>query len=470
MKKIGRNLVILLLWLFLWQLLDWYIHMDMLIAGPIDTLQALKHLIGQNEFWTTIWYSMERIVEGFFLAFLCGVILGGISFRVHFIKEFLLPAVNFMRSVPIASFIVLALLWVGSKGLATLIAFLIAFPIIYESVIAGLSQADKKLLEMCRVFSIGHMHKACTVYWYSLYPVLCTACKNAMGMAWKAGVAAEVLGVPANSLGEKLYYAKIYLETGELLAWTLVIMICSSLTAWSVIGILFVVNKLMCYVCGTGKGKMIQETPTLEGRNLEKVYGENKVLKNISFSIPYGTVIAIMGKSGIGKTTLLRLIAGLEEPNSGVIEKNGAKISMAFQENRLCEPLTAWQNCRMSISGREKSLEAVRAYNKGYEAKGKIGRNTTEICAILEEILPSECQKQAVAQFSGGMKRRVAIARAMLAYSNIVILDEPFSGLDEENRKKTIEFIKKYQMGRTIIFTTHREDDVIEMKAEKIIL
>ena len=453
--KVCRKLGILLLWLFVWEILDWSMKESFLVAGRMDTIQALFRIIDQSDFWLAVLYSMKRIIKGFLYAFSLGLGLGIVSFRFPILKELLAPAVTFIRSVPVASFIVLALLWVGSKELSVLISFFMVFPIVYEGVCSGLSLAEPKLLEMCQVFSVTTWCKACTVYWYGLFPALQTACKNAIGMAWKAGVAAEVIGVPTGSLGEKLYYAKLYLDTGELFAWTLIIMLCSLLTSIAIHWLLQMGNQLMYHFPGTGRTKEVQEAADMIFSHVWKGYGEVCVLKQMSFKISHGTVVAIMGESGIGKTTLLRLMAGLEKPDKGIVQRNNGSVSMVFQEPRLLEPLTPWQNCRMGTG--------IRWNQETNKSKPE------RICCQLEELLPKECQNQPVGQFSGGMKQRVAIARAMLSFSHMIVLDEPFTGLDEENRKKAIAFIKKYQMGRTILFTTHQRRDVLEMEANEVI-
>ena len=128
-----------------------------------------------------------------------------------------------------ASFVILALIWAGSENLSVLIAFLVVFPILYVNTIAGLSSTDQKLLEMAQVFSITGWRKIRCLYWPALLPYLTSACRTALGMSWKSGVAAEVIGVPDNTIGEGLYMSKIYLDTPGLFAWTLVIIALSLL-------------------------------------------------------------------------------------------------------------------------------------------------------------------------------------------------------------------------------------------------
>lgn len=118
---------------------------------------------------------------------------------------------------------------VGSENLSVFIAFLVVFPIIYINTIAGFMSTDPKLLEMAWVFRMQGKKKLLYIYRPALLPYLISGCRVALGMGWKSGVAAEVIGVPSNSIGEKLYMAKIYLSTADLFAWTLVIIVISAL-------------------------------------------------------------------------------------------------------------------------------------------------------------------------------------------------------------------------------------------------
>lgn len=179
-----------------------------------------------------------------------------------------------------------------------------------------------------------------------------------------------------------------------------------------------------------------------------KAFGEHKVLKGLDLTLEDGGVYCLMGASGMGKTTLLHILLGLESKDSGEITgiKSG-RISAMFQENRLCENLTAAQNVALVCGG-----------------KMSIG----EITKKLSEILPAECMEQPVSELSGGMKRRAALARAMLFDSDLVILDEPFTGLDSNTKKDVIDFILRMQNGRILLISTHGEEDVSLLGGKKI--
>lgn len=227
--KYGRRLLIIMFWVIAWQFAALAIGNSIILAGPWDTVLALGRLIPTGEFWRSIAVSFGKISSGFGAAFAAGVILGSVGYCVPVVGELLEPIMALLKAVPVASFVILALIWAGAGNLSVLIAFLVVLPMIYVNTLSGLGSTDKKLLEMAKVFSMTRWKKIRYIYLPALLPYLKSGCKIALGMSWKSGVAAEVIGVPANSVGERLYMAKIYLNTADLMAWTLVIIVVSAL-------------------------------------------------------------------------------------------------------------------------------------------------------------------------------------------------------------------------------------------------
>lgn len=173
--------------------------------------------------------------------------------------------------------------------------------------------------------------------------------------------------------------------------------------------------------------------------NVSKSYGDKRVLNNVSCEFEDGKIYCIMGESGVGKTTLIRLIMGLEKPDEGYISSS-KQFAAAFQEDRLLEDRDAVDNVMFVLkNGGSKSREQTEQY--------------------LSELLPEDRLHIRVDSLSGGMRRRVAVARAMLSDRNTIILDEPFTGLDDETKKTVINFIKKWQNNRTVIVVTHSYTD-----------
>lgn len=224
----SKKTIIILFWLTLWQVLTLMIHNPVFLVGPADTLKALSVQVVSPIFWRTIWFSFSRISLGFFLAFLAGLLTGSLAFCRPFFGELLSPAIQLMKSVPVASFVILALIWTGSENLSVFISFLVVYPVIHINTLAGLSHADARLLEMARVFRVPIWKQALSIYRISLYPYLESGMKTALGMGFKSGIAAEVIGVPGGSIGEGLYMSKIYLNTAELFSWTFTIILVSA--------------------------------------------------------------------------------------------------------------------------------------------------------------------------------------------------------------------------------------------------
>lgn len=236
-----RKTFFVLFWLCLWQTASSLIDNSIVLVGPVTVIKTLFSLIPSKEFWTSILFSFGKISLGFFSAFLLGIALGGASYAFSWIKELLDPVILLMKSIPVASFVILALIWAGSENLSVFISFLVVFPVIYINTLSGLQSADEKLLEMAYVFRMELQAKIRFIYIPALLPYLINGCRIALGMSWKSGIAAEVIGTPSPSIGEQLYYAKVYLSTGELFAWTLVIIGVSALFEW---GVLWLLKKL----------------------------------------------------------------------------------------------------------------------------------------------------------------------------------------------------------------------------------
>ena len=206
-----------------------YPHGALLLPSPVSSLARLISLAGTAVFWCAIGTSSMHILGGFLLSCALAVVLAALSARFSRVKELLAPLVAAVKTVPVASFIILALIWMGSARLPLFISFLMVFPVIYGNTLQGLKSTDPQLLEMARLFRVPWARRLRYIHLPALEPFLLAGCSTALGMSWKAGVAAEVIGVVGGSIGERLYEAKIYLETADLLAWTVVIVAVSAL-------------------------------------------------------------------------------------------------------------------------------------------------------------------------------------------------------------------------------------------------
>ena len=228
-KKHLQTTAAILFWIAVWQVVSMRIGKEVLLASPLRVCETLYSLIRQPDFWQTILFSFGRIAGGFLLATLAGILLAVLASRFSFIRSLLSIPIHLIKAVPVASFIILVLLWAGSRALSVIISFLMVLPVIYTNTLQGILQTDAKMLEMARVFHFRKPDVIRMIYLPAVLPYFSGACSVGMGLAFKSGIAAEVIGLPTGSIGEKLYQAKIILSTGEVLAWTAVIVLLSLL-------------------------------------------------------------------------------------------------------------------------------------------------------------------------------------------------------------------------------------------------
>lgn len=222
-KNRAHKLLALAFWLLIWQAAAWAIGQEILLVGPLETIEVLLRLLVQPGFWARVVYSVSRICLGFLLALAVGVILAAAGASSRVLHSLIAVPMQLIKAAPVASFIILALMWVRSNWLSVLISFLIGVPVVYTAVLQGIHSTDIQLLEMARVFRLPLMRTLRAVWIPQIMPYFAQSASTALGLCIKSGVAAEVIGLPPKSLGEALYSAKITLLTGELFAWTLVI-------------------------------------------------------------------------------------------------------------------------------------------------------------------------------------------------------------------------------------------------------
>lgn len=228
-NTIVRKVLVLLFWLVVWQVIAMLVNKPVLFASPVQTVKALILQLPKKEFWLSALNSFLRIAAGFGIALVAGFLIGAAAWRWALLRSLLSPLLTFMKSVPVASFIILILVWFGSENLAIIVSAIIVFPLIYFAMINGLASTDRSLLEMARVFRVSPVRTAWGIFRPAVMPYLLTTCSSALGMCWKAGLAAEVIGTPMHSIGAQLYDAKLYMNTADVFAWTVVVIFLSLL-------------------------------------------------------------------------------------------------------------------------------------------------------------------------------------------------------------------------------------------------
>ena len=217
----------LVFWLTVWELLSLLIGREVLLPSPLRTLARLVELVPTASFWMKTLSSLLRIGLGTIGGVLLGILLALLTTSLKPADLLLAPAIRVMRTVPVASFILLVLLWVRKDITPGVIAGMMALPLVWENTSAGLTAADPLLLEMADAYEMSAGRKWKLIRIPALMPHFLSALSGAIGLAWKAGIAAEVLCVPALAIGKEVYQSKLYLETVDLFAWTTVVVILS---------------------------------------------------------------------------------------------------------------------------------------------------------------------------------------------------------------------------------------------------
>ena len=225
MRRIGRVLLPVLFWLGVWQLAAAAVGQELLLPGPAAVGRRLLELAAGAVFWQTALASLLRIFGGLLLGVALGALLAGLTAWVPLLDWVLTPAVKVVRATPVASFILLVYLWVERGRVPGLISALMVLPVVWGNVTRGIAETDPRLLELARAYGFGRGRTLRRIYIPSVLPYFASGCRTALGLAWKAGVAAEVLCQPQNAIGTQIYNTKYYLETPSLFAWTLVVKI-----------------------------------------------------------------------------------------------------------------------------------------------------------------------------------------------------------------------------------------------------
>lgn len=213
--------------LLVWQTAAVAVDQSILLVSPIDVALRMTTIWQLNGFASSIWFSFYHIAGGFLLALVSGILLAALSGRFKWVETALWPFMITVKTVPVASFVVICLIWLSAQNLSVFISFLIVLPVVYGNVLQGIKSEDKKMLEVAEAFRMPVLRRILYIHMPQLKPFILSACATALGMSWKAGIAAEIIGTPDGSIGKQLYYAKIYLDTDDLLCWTVIIVIVS---------------------------------------------------------------------------------------------------------------------------------------------------------------------------------------------------------------------------------------------------
>lgn len=213
--------------ILVWYLATCIVGENLLLPSPIDVAARLATLPGDGAFLSRVWFSFSRIVGGFLLALPVGCVLAVLAGRFSAVETVLWPYMVTVKSVPVASFIILALMAFSSATLSVFISFLMVLPVVYSNILGGVKSIDPAMTEMAEAFHLSFFKRLGYVWIPHIKPFLLSACSLSLGLAFKAGIAAEVIGLPRGSIGEALYESKAWFLTEDLFAWTVVIVLIS---------------------------------------------------------------------------------------------------------------------------------------------------------------------------------------------------------------------------------------------------
>lgn len=228
-SKLLKGCGVALFWLVVWEIAARTVNLELLLPSPYSTLQKLFSLATTTAYWIAIATSLIRILIGYISGCLIGCVLGFLLYRFRIIDVLFSPILSMIRSVPVASFIILALVWIGRDNIPPFIAFLMVLPVVSANIKTGFASVDRELAEVAAVYCFSRKKKAELLYKPAVIPYFITSAHVTLGLAWKAGVAAEILASLSKSIGGNIYTSKLQLETDTLFAWTITVILISIL-------------------------------------------------------------------------------------------------------------------------------------------------------------------------------------------------------------------------------------------------
>lgn len=242
-KTIVARLSSAVFWLLIWTLASYAAGSPLLLPSPFRVFTRFAQLAVTADFWLTSLFSLLRVLLGFLLGITSGTAAAFLSSKFRIVDNLLSPVLKAAKATPVASFIIVTLVWIGKESVPVFISFLIVLPVVWENMSAGFTAVHTDLREVATIFQFSPLKKSCLLLLPSAMPYLLSACRTGIGMAWKAGVAAEVLCTPNHSIGKMLFESKLYLETADLFAWTLAVILLSILLEFAVIRLLSLAGK-----------------------------------------------------------------------------------------------------------------------------------------------------------------------------------------------------------------------------------
>lgn len=451
MKRIVLTCLSILLIPVAWQLLSWQMAQPQLIPSFPDLIRALFRLVYSPGFLVSIGTTCLRACVGLLLSLAAASITAFLLNRSEAIRFLFMPWLSLLRSVPVISFILLALIFLNPEMIPLLIAFLTMYPLLTENLLKGLMNRRDSWKMLARQFHLNAWNRLFQINYPQLRPYLFSGLASAVGFGWRAIIMGEVLSQCVDGIGKRMKEAQVFIDVPELIAWTLVAIVLSWLT-----------DKLISRLSDWQPSVRYRHSAVeLQAVSLQP---NDICLTDVSYSygvhhmnivLKAGKIYVLSAPSGQGKTTLLQLLNGTLRPISGEITGLPQQTANLFQEPTLLPQLTAKENIMLG--------------GAAYYDRAILEQQSLRLLAAFQLEKQAEMYPAAL---SYGQQQRVALARALMFPAGLLLLDEPFNGLDVELRQLVARFLVEWQQEKqaTVVFSSHHADEIRAMNAEVITL
>lgn len=437
LRKILPTLLAILSLLIIWQLISLWVGFPAIFPSLPDLFKNIADLLISDYFFSQLSATVLRGLVGFGISFIVAFIAATTASFSTFWKAFFQPFIVVIRSIPVISLVLIALLWFAPSNLPVFIALLTMLPILYQNILSGLEQTDKRLVEMATVFGKSEAEIFHLIYMPSARKIIFAGVSTAMGFGWRAIIIGEVLAQPLRGIGTSMKQAQAYINVSELIAWTVVAIGVSYLFEFLIKGL----EKLKTNPHLNTKYNKTQsfEIKEIKITNLIKRFNNLLVLNSYNQSFKSTTINCLKSPSGSGKTTLLRVISGLEKADGGSAKmKDNYSIAYSFQDVRLLPWLTVEENIFFGMNAEESESHKL-------------------LFELLEAFELTDHAHKFPHELSGGQQQRVGLIRALAAQSDVLLLDEPLTGLDDELKIKIIVFVSEWVANHKplVLWATH---------------
>lgn len=460
-NKLFPTLLAVAVILMLWQLLSMAIAYPAIFPGLVDLFLGIIQLLSTTEFYSTLATTILRGMVGFSISFVLAFLLALFAYYNKFFKSFFQPFLVLIRSIPVISLVLIALLWFSSDNLPVFIALLTMFPILYQNILSGFEHVDYKLIEMATVFGKSPLVRLFEIYLPASKNLILAGISTGLGFGWRAVIIGEVLAQPLKGIGSEMKHAQAFINLPELIAWTFIAVGVSYFFELIVKKISHT-NTISASIFFKSGKKLVSHRKwdsikNIQLQNINLQFGENQIFKSLNINFSSLEINCIKAPSGRGKTTLLRIIASSEKISGGMVVKDkNYRIAYSFQDVRLLPWLTVEQNIAFA-----------------FDNNHILSVEQSEIISLMLEKLQLSAQKNSLpAELSGGQQQRVGLARALAAQSDILLLDEPLNGLDNELKQTIISWIEHWTNNYKplIIWATHEKIQPQNSVVNEIIL